>query len=308
MYESIFTLLQTIEIPFDPTLFEVGSVEISWHGIFTALAVVAGVAVAARFARKAGFSEEHTYNIALALVIGGIIGARALYVIENWDRFEDDLGEIFSLNTGGIAIYGALIGGGIGAWAYAYFARVPNISRNADIASLGAILGMAVGRVGDIINGEHFAEPTTLPWGVKYTDADSPGFRGDPPLDPAGAITHPAVAYEMLADLAIFAVLLLVYTRSARSGVTFYVWVLLYAGMRLAISFLRLDDTVLGGLRMAQVVAIILMALALPALLYLLRRGPSDGSGAGPRGSRARPRVSRAERRRRLAGGSRRPE
>jgi prolipoprotein diacylglyceryl transferase len=277
----ISTVLLTIKIGIDPTIFEVVGVEVTWHGLFTALAVVAGVSVAAALSRRAGFSEDSIYNLALALVIGGIIGARGLFVIEEWSLFKDDLGDIFALNTGGISIYGALIGGTVGAWGYAMLTKLPNIPIAADIAAIGAILGMGVGRIGDVINGEHFAETTSLPWGVLYTDADSPSVL-------AGFVDaqHPAVAYELLGDLAIFAVLLLIYQRLGRSGVTFFSWMLLYGTLRLGLSFLRLDDIVWLGLRMAQLIAIVSMALALPAIIYLLRTPPQEA------------RLSRAERRR----------
>jgi phosphatidylglycerol:prolipoprotein diacylglycerol transferase len=193
--------LLAINIGVDPTIVEIVGVQITWHGLFTAIGVVAGVSIASWLARRMGYPEDMVYNVALALVIGGIIGARALYVIENWSDFENDLGQIFAINTGGISIYGALIGGTIGAWAFAMITKVPNIPRGADIAAIGATVGMAVGRIGDIINGEHFAESTDLPWGVVYTDPDSPSFLR---FGPNAAAQHPAVAYEMIGDLFIF--------------------------------------------------------------------------------------------------------
>lgn len=277
----ISTVLLTIKIGIDPTIFELAGVEITWHGLFTALGVVAGVTIAAALGRRAGIREDTIYNFALALVIGGIIGARGLFVIEEWSRFKDDIGAIFEINTGGITIYGALIGGTVGAWGYAVLTKLPNIPKAADIAAIGGIMGMAVGRIGDIINGEHFAEITSLPWGFRYTDPDSPSVL-------AGFVDaqHPAVAYELLGDLAIFAVLLLIYQRVGRSGVTFFSWVLLYGVLRLGLSFLRLDDIVWLGLRTAQLIAIVSLAVALPAIIYLLRTPPQEAQ------------LSRAERRR----------
>ncbi len=262
----ISTVLLTIKIGIDPTIFDVVGVEVTWHGLFTAVGVVAGVSVAAVLGRRAGFGEDSIYNVALALVIGGIIGARGLYVIENWSQFEDDLYDIFAIDTGGISIYGALIGGTVGAWGYAVLTKLPNIPQGADIAAMGAIMGMAVGRIGDIINGEHFAEATSLPWGVQYTHVDNPslqlGFT---------APQHPAVAYELLGDVAVFLVLVLIYARVGRSGVAFFSWVLLYGALRLSVSFLLLDDIVWAGLHSAQIIAIVTMALAVPAIIYLLR-------------------------------------
>jgi phosphatidylglycerol:prolipoprotein diacylglycerol transferase len=279
------TVLLTIKIGLDPKLIDVAGLEITWHGLFTAMGVVLGVAVAAAFAKRANYKEDTIYNVALALVIGGIIGARGLYVIEHWSQFEHDLGDIFSINAGGISIYGALIGGTVGAWGYAFLTRVPNIPKGADIAALGAIVGMATGRIGCLSLGDIPSDPTSLPWGVTYTNAESPSFM----QELAGLLQqpqHPVVAYELLGDLAIFLVLLLIYSRVRRDGVTFFSWVLLYGAMRLPLSFLRLDDLVFMGLRTAQLIAIITMALAVPAIIYLLRTPPREV------------RLSRAERRR----------
>ncbi len=267
-------LLLTIKIGIDPTIIDQWGIEITWHGLFTALGVVMGVAVATWFARRAGYNEDTIYNVALALVIGGIIGARTLYVIENWSQFEDNLTDVFAVNTGGISIYGALIGGTLGAWLYAFFRRVPNIPKGADIAAVGGIMGMAVGRIGDIINGEHFASTTDLPWGVVYTHQNSPSFIH---FGAAAEPQHPAVAYELIGDLLIFVILIALYVRTNRSGVTFFAWVFLYGLLRTLVSFLRLDETVLGtGLRTAQLIGIAAMVFGLGGIAYLLRFPPRE--------------------------------
>jgi phosphatidylglycerol---prolipoprotein diacylglyceryl transferase len=276
-------VLLAIKIGLDPKLFEVASIQITWHGLFTAVGVIAGVGVAALFGRRAGFNEDSIYNVALALVIGGIIGARALYVIENWSQFQHDIGKVFAVNTGGISIYGALIGGTVGALGFALVSRLPNIAKAADIAAMGGIMGMAVGRIGDVINGEHFAKATDLPWGVTYTNPNSPSYLR---FGGATEVQHPAVGYELLGDLVIFALLALIYSRVRRGGVVFFSWMFLYGALRLGVSFFRLDDIVWLGLRTAQLIAIASMALAVVAIVYLLRTPPEEE------------RLSRAERRR----------
>ena len=279
----MLSVLLAIKIGIDPVIADIAGVEITWHGLFTALGVVAGVAVAAYLARRAGYPEDTVYNVALSLVIGGIIGARALYVIENWSLFKDDPGEIFAINTGGISIYGALIGGTVGGWLYVFLRKVPNIPLGADIAAVGGIIGMAVGRIGDIINGEHFASDTGLPWGVVYTHRDSPSFIA---FGPGALPQHPAVAYELIGDLVIFLLLIVIYARSPRAGITFFAWVFLYGLLRTLVSFLRLDDIVFLGLRTAQLIGIVAMVSGLGGIAYLLRTPPSEE------------RASRAERRR----------
>src|SRR6266508_3711379 len=271
----IVAMLLSIDIGIDPVIFNEWGVEVTWHGLFTALGVIIGVAVATAFARRAGYQEDTIYNVALCLVIGGIVGARALYVIENLSDFKDDPLDIIRVNTGGISIYGALIGGTIGGWLYAFFRKVPNLPRGADIAVMGGILGMAVGRIGDVINGEHFASDTDLPWGVVYTDPNSPSFIR---YNGQHIVQHPAVAYEMIGDIFIFGILLFIFLRANRSGVTFFAWVFLYGLLRTFVSFLRLDDIVFLGLRTAQLIGIAAMVIGLGGMIYLLRKPTEDGT------------------------------
>jgi phosphatidylglycerol:prolipoprotein diacylglycerol transferase len=276
----IDALRLSIEIGIDPVILDKWGIEVTWHGLFTALGVIIGVAVATAFARRAGYQEDTIYNVALCLVIGGIVGARALYVIENLSDFKDDPLDIIRVNTGGISIYGALIGGTIGGWLYAYFRGVPNLPRGADIAVMGGILGMAVGRIGDVINGEHFASDTDLPWGVVYTDPNSPSFIR---YNGQHIIQHPAVAYEMIGDIFIFGILLFIFLRANRSGVTFFAWVFLYGLLRTFVSFLRLDDIVFLGLRTAQLIGIAAMVVGLGGMIYLLRKPAEDGTARAER-------------------------
>jgi phosphatidylglycerol:prolipoprotein diacylglycerol transferase len=265
-----------IKIGIDPQIAKIGGLEIAWHGVFTAVGVICGVGVAAFFGRKAGFGEDAIYNTALALVIGGIIGARTLFVLENLDQFEDDPLDVFAINAGGISIYGALIGGTLAALAYAAWRKLPRRLAMADVAAMGAIIGMAVGRIGDIINGEHFANTTDWPIGVLYTNPNSPSYPRFTAVDPQLA-QHPVVGYELVGDLLIFVALFVLYRLLKRDGIVFWAWVFIYGAMRFGLSFMREDEIVFAGLRMAQLIALGAMIIAPLGVAYLLlpRRGPS---------------------------------
>jgi phosphatidylglycerol:prolipoprotein diacylglycerol transferase len=265
-----------IKIGIDPQIAKIGGLEIAWHGVFTAVGVICGVAVGAFFGRRAGFNEDTIYNTALALVIGGIIGARTLFVLENLDQFDDDPLDVFAINAGGISIYGALIGGTLGALAYVGWRRLPRLGAMADVAAMGGIIGMAVGRIGDIINGEHFAKTTDWPIGVLYTHPDSPSYPRFTAVDPQLA-QHPVVGYELVGDLLIFVALFVLYRVLKRDGMVFWAWVFLYGAMRFGLSFMRDDEIVFAGLRMAQLIALGAMVLAPLGVAYMLqqRRGPS---------------------------------
>ena len=131
-----------IKIGIDPQIAKIGGLEIAWHGVFTAVGVICGVGVAAFFGRRAGLGEDAIYNTALALVIGGIIGARALYVLENLDQFRDDPLDVFAINAGGISIYGALIGGTLAGGTYALWRRLPHFGQMAGHSrQVGALWG-----------------------------------------------------------------------------------------------------------------------------------------------------------------------
>ena len=254
-------IFAVIDIKMDPDIFRLGSFVLAWHGLLTAIGVAVGVWVGARFARRRGISEDEIYNIAVVLVIGGIIGARGLFVLEHLKDFIDRPQDIPRVDAGGISIYGALIGGTFATLAYTLWRRLPK-ARVADACALGGIVGMAVGRIGDVINGEHWSRTTDLPWAVRYTHPNTRG-QGEP--------VHPAVAYEMIGDFLVLLILLFVWRRSQREGYVFWTWVFLYGAMRFGVSFMRVDNLVWMGLRTAQIVALVAMASAIVGF-YLLSR------------------------------------
>ncbi len=143
---ALLPLLMKISIGWDPTITDAGPFELTWHGVFTAVAIAAGVYLGAWLGRKQGFTEDDAYSIALIGVPAGIIGARAMWVIENTERL-DSWVDIFRINEGGITVFGAVIGGVLGAVAYGWVRRLP-ITRGLDAAAFGLLLGMAIGRIG----------------------------------------------------------------------------------------------------------------------------------------------------------------
>jgi phosphatidylglycerol:prolipoprotein diacylglycerol transferase len=290
--------LLTINIGMDPNLGDIGGLLITWHGVFTAIGIIAGVWLAVRVAAtdRVNIDPDTAYTIGMIVVLCGIVGARALYVIENYGdpgSGVDSFTDIFRITEGGISIYGAIIGGAVGGWAYGLWKRLPGAA-GADAAAFGMLLGLAIGRIGDIINGEHFAKTTDLPWGVTYSHPNSPGFFRDP--------MHPAVAYELIGDLVIFGLLAFVWRLRPKSGVIFALAFLLYAIMRFFVSFLRIDsEEPVLGLTTPQVVSIGVIAVAALLLVYFQLRREPEGTYMTPAQRRAE--ISRAERRRRLRAG-----
>ena len=190
--------LLTIKIGMDPNIAKFGSLQLTWHGIFTAVGIAAGVYLGAWLGRRQGITEDDAYSVALVGVPAGIIGARAMYVLENHARFSGHWVDVLRINEGGITVYGAVIGGVVGAVAYGLIRKLP-ITRGLDAAAFGLLLGMAVGRIGDLINGEHVAKSSGLPWATEYTNPASPSFTYGP--------THPATTYEMIGDVLIIGIM-----------------------------------------------------------------------------------------------------
>jgi phosphatidylglycerol:prolipoprotein diacylglycerol transferase len=201
----------TIQIGIDPTIGHMGGLMLAWHGVFIAVGIAAGVYVAVLMARRKGFLDEDSYNVAMAAVIGGIVGARALFVAENWGQLDGNIWNALRINEGGISVYGGIIGGIVGGLSYGLCKRLP-ISKGLDAGAVGLILGQAIGRIGCVINGEHIGTPSNLPWAMEYTNVNSPSF--------ALGTRQPAAGYEMLGDFLILGVLLLLWRISKRTGLS----------------------------------------------------------------------------------------
>jgi phosphatidylglycerol:prolipoprotein diacylglycerol transferase len=254
-----------IEIPFDPIMFQLGPVLLSWHGFFTLIGVIAGVALSAQLAKAAGIDPDYVYNTAIWAVLAAIIGARLVHVVDRFDIYLADPLQIFAIYQGGIAIWGAVLGGFAGGVLYTKVVKYPTW-RLADIAAPGLILGMAIGRIGDIINGEHCALVSQAAWAFVYTHVNSPAIychMSSPSLP-----MHPAIVYEMIWDIAILGILLLFRNRIAPAGMSFVALLGFYAIGRFFISFLRDDRVWFLGLQESQVICLLVLIVTVPLLAY----------------------------------------
>ena len=293
-------LAASISIGINPNLVNAGGFLLSWHGVFTFVAVAAAVFLVVRWGSREGMVADVLYSASMWAIIGGVIGARALHVIDFWDEiYQYDILRVFRVWEGGIAIFGAISGGFVGGSLYLLIrnsgwflslwrpfsfvfgqpnrATLPGIGHLADVTAPALLVAMAIGRIGDVINGEHFAKVTDLPWGVIYTHPDSPGL-GRPP-------THPAVAYELLFDLALLAVLWPLRNRLRPRGMFFALYAATYSVGRFFISFLREEfNTYFGGLNEAQIVALIVIVITVPLLVWKAQIVRGDARPRGARG------------------------
>ncbi len=256
-----------IRIAIDPTIFYLGPLAVGWHGLFTALAVVLAVLLTARLAKRAGISDDDVYATAIWAVPGGIVGARLFHVIDKIDYYIDNPLSVFALTEGGLSLYGALLGGTVVGVAYAWHKRLP-IARLADHTAPGMLVAQIVGRIGCVINGDAYGSPTTLPWGLVYTNEGAFVPR-DWILD--GVASHPAPVYEILWDLFVLALVWRLLGRLRPDGTTFVLYLMIYSVGRFFISFVRMDPVIAWGLQQAQIVSLLVLGIGALILIYLDR-------------------------------------
>ena len=274
-----------ITINIDPEIGQFGPFLVTWHGVFTAIGIAVAVVLVAFIATRRGVLEDDVYNVALWGVPGGIVGARLLFVLEHLSDFHHNIVGIFAINEGGISIYGGLAGGALAGWIYANRKHLP-MRRISDAAAMGMIMGQAIGRLGDFINGEHWTKPTNLPWAFCYTHPKAlvygPPFPdnscGPSPFYTRGV--HPVAGlYEPLLLLLTFGLCLWLLHTLRKPGYVFWVYVICYAVIRFGLSGLRTNEQMihLHGhvITVPQVCAILSVILAAVALSYV-RRMPVD--------------------------------
>jgi phosphatidylglycerol:prolipoprotein diacylglycerol transferase len=255
----------TIVIDLNPNLFPVGPFLITWHGVFSVLGILATARVGQILLQRDGIAPDRVYDMAVWMVIAGLVGARLLYVWENYQQFAGAWQKVVYVTEGGISQWGGIFGALLGGYLWCWRNKI-DYRRVLDAAGPANALGFAIGRIGDVINGEHHAIATGLPWGVEYVNART---LGEP-----GRVVHPEVAYELILNLAVFATAILTYhwfKRRLPAGVTGLFWLAVYAGGRFALSFLR-EDSLVFGLRQAQWASLLMIVVSAAAIAFWMTR------------------------------------
>jgi phosphatidylglycerol:prolipoprotein diacylglycerol transferase len=233
--------------------------------------MIAGSFVSFRGARYL-VRDDRIYPFAIAVVVGGLLGARVVHVLDNWNVYAARPLDVLAFWNGGIGTTGAPIGSTIAGFLAARRLRLP-VGFMFDISVIGIALGEAIGRIGDVINGEHHATACSgLPWCVRYTHPATLGQTD---------YVHPVAAYDGLIMVVIFVVLVL-YWRRVRGqppeSRVYWVYLLLFGGFRFFTSFLRLDPLFIDGLQEAQLLGLVYAVAAAVMLPVLNARGRLDSA------------------------------
>ena len=251
-----------IKIGIDPVLVTIGGLKVHWYGIMIAIGLYVGIQVALRDATRRGINRDQLMNVALLAAVLGIVGGRLYYVVQNNPGFFwHHPAEIIAVWQGGMAFFGAMFGGLVAVAISAWRWQIPFWSL-LDIGALGMTIGQAIGRIGNIINGDIVGYKTNG-WGFEYTNPNTFG--------PLNVPVQPASLYELLISLALFVLLWNLRTRVHPEGMLAMIYVVLYSVSQFFIFFLRDNIVILGGLKQAQVTSLVVIALTLPVIAYLLR-------------------------------------
>jgi phosphatidylglycerol:prolipoprotein diacylglycerol transferase len=243
-----------ILIPFEPVLGRLGPFTIRWFGLLLLLGVAIGVLLTYRRAASSGTTGPIVVDAASWALPLGLIGSRFLHVIANWEYYATHPAVLLDLGSGGLDAWGALLTGALAAFL---FCRARGVSFRAlgDAAAPGLLVAELFGRIGSFVNGDGQGRPTSLPWGTLYlsNNALTPDF---------GVPRHPAQLYQGFADLAILAVLWSSRKVALPIGSRFWIAAGLYGLSRVVIGTVRVEPSLLLGLRAGQLIGLIVVVFA----------------------------------------------
>ncbi|HYV11351.1 MAG TPA: prolipoprotein diacylglyceryl transferase [Pyrinomonadaceae bacterium] len=254
-----------------PELFRIGNFPINTYGVFLAVAFLCAILIAVRLARRDGLPAEKIYDLSLWMLLAGLVGSKILMLFTEPD-YRDNPALLLSLDflrSGGV-FYGGLLGAVLAGYFLMKRYKLP-WWKTADACAPGIAVANFFGRQGCFAAGCCWGKPTTLPWGVKFTELGHQ-ITGVP----TDVHLHPTQLYESFAMLLVFGFLLWLHKRKRFDGQVILTYALLYSTIRFAIEFVRDDPrgdvfglTSLTGLSTSQLISLV---IGIWALILLIRR------------------------------------
>jgi phosphatidylglycerol---prolipoprotein diacylglyceryl transferase len=246
---------------------EIIGISVKTFGVMFALGFLACGALVARRLRELGKPVDWAYEIVFSALVGGVIGARGYYVIQNYSQVKHDLlGSLFS--GSGLVWYGGAIGGAIGVLLWMRWRDQLEL-KMFDMCATALALGYAIGRIGCQVSGDgDYGIRSHLPWAMGYPHGTVP--------TPPGVTVQPTPIYETV-TMCLVAYLLWHLRDRVRPGVVFALYLVLSGLERFLVEFIRRNSEVLAGLTAPQIESLVLLAIGLVWLALMAREGGLDG-------------------------------
>ena len=253
-----------------PVAFSVGSVTVRWYGIAYAVALLASLAILRHEVRRKGMKLDFNDLVDFVLISFplGLVGARLYYALFYLDYFRRNPLSLFGLGgdggfgLSGLAIHGGLMGGLVGLLIFVRWKRV-ELREFFDALAPALILGQAIGRAGNLLNGDAYGYPTDLPWGIVFRANTAAGNKfPDQSL-------HPAMVYEMILNLLIFFFLWRLRKGEYKPGFIGVTYLITYSVGRSLVSFFRAGSLWIGPIRAAHLISILIVGWS---IYYLIDR------------------------------------
>ena len=257
----------------DRIAFSLFGIDVNWYGLIITCGMILAVLYALWHAKIEGVKSDDIIDLALFLIVFGVIGARLYYVIMEFDQYlvtggsfwknlTGTLYNIVAVWNGGLAIYGGIIAGFLAAIVVARRKRL-RFSVVADIAGPAVMVGQIIGRWGNFVNVEAFGGATDLPWrmGVLYSFDGGITFVTE-------KFVHPTFLYESLWNLAGLILITYLYKKKKFHGQMFLTYMTWYGFGRTLIEGLRADSLYIGTIRVSQLVGLLTFILGAVLLIY----------------------------------------
>jgi len=266
-----------------PELFHIGSFPINTYGVFLALAFLCAILIAVKLAGRDGLPKEKIYDLSLWMLLASLVGSKLLMLFTE-PEYRDHPLQLLSLDflrSGGV-FYGGFIAAVLTGFFLIKRYKLP-WWKTADACAPGIAIGNFFGRQGCFAAGCCWGKPTTLPWGVKFTELGHE-ITGVP----TNVYLHPTQLYESFAMLVVFLFLLWLHKHKRFSGQVILTYALLYSIVRFAIEFVRDDPrgdilglTTLTGLSTSQLISVVVGSSALVLMIVMRRRAQVKAKADG---------------------------
>jgi len=240
-------------------LFQIGPVELYSYGLCVALGFLVAAILILKEAKKIGLPSDAIFDCVIAALVGGLTGARLLFVVINWQDFAHSPLRALMFHEGGLAFQGGLV---FGILSVLLVARIKGLSfwKVADLFAPYIALGQAVGRIGCFLNGCCYGRVITSGIGVTF-----PGET---------VVRIPAQIYSSLSLLGIFLALIALRARRRFDGFVLSMYLILYGVFRFFIAFTRADNPLFfSWLKLSQAISVATILAGIGLYLALRRRG-----------------------------------